>query len=579
MTLHNYSQTTGHYFGSVGPGVFAPNDSRFVYHWNRLVSYRIVDAWNRNGGAVTLGQPASDNGADAGVHTWGAKRFLIQNFAGGTYGDAAIVYDPWSKKYAGLDMFDVGSTTPPAEGWNRAYVIRTAFWEWYRYEGGIDRMKAPIADEVVTGTGAKQEFLCGWLEYTTSTGAVSPHEESWRAGCNLTAPIEPSPTDVCYDSTSSDSQALFSSDGMGGPVTNTIFCSVGPTDTLIEITGPIQDGLFAPVTGATVYLEYGSNTDGWDPYTSGKPKKTWTTDTVTNGDPVTYSMYVGANVDEMNFFLYEPATGDQEWFDLSQWTASGDCYHDGGLIYRLDLSYPPAEGEITCTLTEDDLIVDITGPVQALLVEPYVANPDEIQYGSNTDGWTVPYSSGKPAEPWTGAWTHTIVLDPDTYNFNFYLSDVDGVGGEWFDLVDGDYDGDAWTVNGDCWEDGGTITHDPPPVTPVGTITCDEVGADLHVTISGDIPAGIFGVAPTGSGKYLEYGSNAPTPAWTGYTSGKPKKTWVPTTTSYTLILGGNVNEMNWFLYKSTTGQINWFDLSKWTVTGDCWEDGGLIRH
>ena len=569
---------------SVGPGVFAPGGPRDVHYWNCGISYRFVDAWNRNGGASMLGQPDTDNGANEGVHVWQGTRFLIQNFDGGTYGEAAIVYDPANEKYAGIDMFDVGNTNLPAEGWNRAYLIRSGFWDWYRYNNGIGRLKAPIADEVVTSTGSKQEFLCGWLEYNSSTDQVVKHipteeNDTARPGCNLSPPAEPADS-WCNDTyTPETSENIFRTAAVISLIPNTIFCSVGPVDTLIEITGPIQDGLFAPVTGSTVYLEYGSNTDGWDPYTAGKPKKAWTTDTMANGDPKTYSMYVGGNVDEINFFMYEPATSDLEWFDLSQWRVVGDCYEDGGLIYRLGMSYPTAEGEITCTLTEDDLIVDITGPVEELLVESYVATPDEIQYGSDTDGWTVPYSSGKPAEPWTGAWTHTIVLDPDIYDFNFYLSDVDGVGGEWFDLVDGDGDGDAWTVNGDCWEDGGTITHDPPPSTIVGTITCDEIGADIHVTISGDIPAGIFGTAPTGSNKYLEYGSNAPTPGWVGYTSGKPKKTWTPTQTSYTLILGTNVNEMNWFLYKSTTGQTNWFDLSKWTVGGDCWQSGGLIYH
>ncbi len=50
-----------------------------------------------------------------------------------------------------------------------------------------------------------------------------------------------------------------------------------------------------------------------------------------------------------------------------------------------------------------------------------------------------------------GAYTHTIVLDPDIYGFNFFLTDADGMG-----VL---FDFSKWDVTGTCYESGSLIRH------------------------------------------------------------------------------------------------------------------------
>lgn len=356
----------------------------------------------------------------------------------------------------------------------------------------------------------------------------------------------------------------------GGSPSMKIDCQVSSTVLDVSITGPIQEGVFTQVTASGTYLEYGSDTDGWGAYTTGKPKTEWLGDWISTGVPRTYTLALNPSVQNMNFFLYNPSNGQQGWFDLNDWTVTGDCWRDGGGIRHV--TPPPATGNISCTLDSSGLAVYVSGPAQSLLVNGSVLNPTKILYGSDTDGWTVPYSSGKAFTNWNGTDSHTLFLPPNVYNFNLYLTD--GSTGKWFDLNDADSDGDAWTVGGACWKNGGVITHAAPPN---GTINCVENGPDMTVTITGNIPYGIFGSVPSGSPVYLEYGSD--TDGWGAYTTGKPKATWSSSTTSYSLILSNSVQNMNFFLYGPSSGQTSWFNLNNWNVIGDCWRDGGGIRH
>ena len=359
--------------------------------------------------------------------------------------------------------------------------------------------------------------------------------------------------------------------GQGGGVTSmTIDCRVSSAALDVTIAGPVQEGVFTQVTASGTLLEYGSDTDGWGAYTSGKPKAEWTGDWISTGIPKVYTLALNPSVQNMNFFLYNPSNGQQGWFDLNDWTVTGDCWRDGGGIRHA--TPPPAVGDISCTLDSNGLAVYVNGPVQSMLVSGSVTGPTKILYGSDTDGWTVPYSSGKAFTGWNGSNSHTLFLPPNVYNFNLYLTD--GSSGKWFDLTDADYDGDSWTVGGACWKNGGVITHAAPPN---GTINCVENGPDMTVTITGNIPYGIFGSVPSGSPVYLEYGSD--TDGWGAYTSGKPKATWSSSTTSYSLILSNSVQNMNFFLYGPSSGQTSWFNLNSWNVVGDCWRDGGGIRH
>jgi hypothetical protein len=225
------------------------------------------------------------------------------------------------------------------------------------------------------------------------------------------------------------------------------------------VTGPIQNGLWGTVSGQDVYLEYGSNSDGWSSYVPGagsKPYSTWVGDADGLGNPYVHELAMNGNTDEINLFLYSPDSGEQEWFNLDWgiWTVTGDCHQEGTSIRHDPL--PPPSGTITCTQEGGDMRYEFDGPMQMLLVNGAAAGPVEIQYGSNTDGWTVP-TSGKTTAPWNGTYHHEIVLPTTVNGLNFYLHGSGG--GRWFDLVDADWDGDQWTVTGDCWNDGGLIRH------------------------------------------------------------------------------------------------------------------------
>jgi len=368
------------------------------------------------------------------------------------------------------------------------------------------------------------------------------------------------------------------------PPPNTIECEDGGNTFTVRITGPIQDGLWGPVTGQDVYLQYGSNADGWTSYTSGKPMVAWTGDWNEPDEPATYQITLDDSVQSMNFFLYSPDTGEQEWLNLEWdiWDVTGDCWLEGTTIRHGDGAPPPpastATGNINCTVMDSEtMVVDFSGPILDLLVGGSVTTPTEIQYGSDYDGWTVPYSQGKASTPWNGTDTHSIVMSPNVYDFNFYLTDGSG-GGRWFDLVDADSDGDLWNITGDCWSNSGVIAHSAPPAGsgPPHTIDCQVDGAEMVVSVVGPVQTGIFGTAPT-EVSYLEYGSD--TDGWGAYMAGKPLVTWNETAGTHVLTLDSGVQNMNFFLYEPATGQVNWFDLNLWDVTGDCWRDGGGLRH
>jgi hypothetical protein len=139
----------------------------------------------------------------------------------------------------------------------------------------------------------------------------------------------------------------------------------------------------------------------------------------------------------------------------------------------------------------------------------------------------------------------------------------------WFDL-------NQWNITGDCWRDQGGIRHSMPPTTPK-YIDCQVSGPDMTVTLTGPINQGIFGTPPTDNPTYIEYGSDSD--GWGPYTTGKPKATWFNWLNAHTFILSASVQNMNFFMYGPTSGQVNWFDLNQWTITGRCWRDGGGIRH
>ena len=51
------------------------------------------------------------------------------------------------------------------------FVIRSGMWGWYRANDGINRLGCPTSDEYAYGTGARQNFQKGMIQWTASGGS------------------------------------------------------------------------------------------------------------------------------------------------------------------------------------------------------------------------------------------------------------------------------------------------------------------------------------------------------------------------------------------------------------------------
>ena len=115
--------------GDVAPGVYDPwckiySDCR---RWDPSTSYAFAEAYERNGAAINLGS-VFDDGGSVFVHNWTVENSTvrIQNFSGGSFGPAAIIYN--------------GNK-------GEAYVVRTGFWEYYKKNNGPILLGPPKEDE------------------------------------------------------------------------------------------------------------------------------------------------------------------------------------------------------------------------------------------------------------------------------------------------------------------------------------------------------------------------------------------------------------------------------------------------
>lgn len=110
-----------------GPGSFSDG-------WRHRASYAIAAAYERNGARTAVGEPVPIGHSPAWVHRWGYTRrdggevfYYVQDFDWGEYGWSAVFLDP-------------------AVG-DRAYHLRTGFWEYYRAHDGLRRLGVPLSDE------------------------------------------------------------------------------------------------------------------------------------------------------------------------------------------------------------------------------------------------------------------------------------------------------------------------------------------------------------------------------------------------------------------------------------------------
>lgn len=96
--------------------------------WRNPQSYAFLDAYEQSGGRAAMGDVDIRMGETPYVHDWcvQTKCVIIQDFFGGTYGDSAIIFNAWLDK---------------------AFIIRGAFWEFYRTHDGPIALGSPIENE------------------------------------------------------------------------------------------------------------------------------------------------------------------------------------------------------------------------------------------------------------------------------------------------------------------------------------------------------------------------------------------------------------------------------------------------
>lgn len=304
--------------------------------------------------------------------------------------------------------------------------------------------------------------------------------------------------------------------------------------------------------------------------------------------------------------------------------AAADCRY-GTIASGGGTEDPPVVGgdpphTIRCAAWPDALHLRITGPVlDALIATP--SAPVAIEYGSDTDGWSVPYAIGEKASAaWNGDGDHTMSLPPWTDRFNLYVVDSTyATRDSWFDL-DASMDGFVpWSVVGDCRREGSLIVRgvgppgtddDGPPSPTTGledpsdglladtdasvtadgpgahTIMCIRGAVSLAVVIRGPVLDALHG-GTVGDPSSVQYGSNSPY-LWDLPYDGQTDRAmapWEGDGATYTLVLPRDADGMNIFL-AGRNGGGRWFDLDgqdgngvPWNVTGDCIRDGTLIRN
>lgn len=107
---------------SVAPGMYEKRA------WNPPVSYAFMEAYESVGGKIIVGEPDVRFNETPFVHDWCIQErcVTIQDFWGGSFGDTAIIFNAWK---------------------GQAYLVRAAFWEFYRTNDGPIALGPPVEIE------------------------------------------------------------------------------------------------------------------------------------------------------------------------------------------------------------------------------------------------------------------------------------------------------------------------------------------------------------------------------------------------------------------------------------------------
>ncbi|OGL88943.1 hypothetical protein A3I42_00710 [Candidatus Uhrbacteria bacterium RIFCSPLOWO2_02_FULL_49_11] len=141
--------------------------------WSPTASYLFVECYKKNGMAANLGwaYAGAVPGSPASVHKWNftwpggqSDFYWVQNFDDGAYGDCIIMYDPDNAGSTGFT---------PADGLNKARLIRGNIWITYRNNNWISILGAPVNNQHGSPGNIVQEFQLGVVTDNGSTVTYS----------------------------------------------------------------------------------------------------------------------------------------------------------------------------------------------------------------------------------------------------------------------------------------------------------------------------------------------------------------------------------------------------------------------
>ncbi|HTK60426.1 MAG TPA: hypothetical protein VL283_04480 [Candidatus Baltobacteraceae bacterium] len=240
------------------------------------------------------------------------------------------------------------------------------------------------------------------------------------------------------------------------PTMGSVSCAESGANTNVTISGGILDHLVAsgasPDTTWRVRFGYG-----------GTSSIAW------QSDSTSYLLPMPSSVTEFNFVLENAAGTSQYWFSVGEFDTSGSCAKNGASTAFTHAAVSPVMGTIACSMTTVGGV-----PKRNLVLSPlsghdireglsespsFLPSPSVIQYGSDTDGWVLPYPAGssKPQLSWTnGNASYSFYLDPAVNHINLFVVDNDDpadsvAGGDYLNL-------DKWNVTGTCYRSGGGIS-------------------------------------------------------------------------------------------------------------------------
>jgi len=154
-----YNASYGYYSGGSKKSGTLTNGSSYQSYNNGKFDV----SKSANGGTAKVG---NENSVTANrVASDGFAKY----YSGGSYGNNAIYYEALG--------CNGGDACPSMNNTNSAWLVRTGFYAWYFACGGpaYCAMGFPTGDEYAIAGGARQNFENGYLTYSSSTGAVTPH--------------------------------------------------------------------------------------------------------------------------------------------------------------------------------------------------------------------------------------------------------------------------------------------------------------------------------------------------------------------------------------------------------------------